>query len=171
MYTSSPNTCTAGSTMRGWRASLANGFEYRCAAKLVRTASLPFSRTFSGRRIAQRRGRGSRADRLALLERKVERLHRLQRALRGAHDDAPVAFEPRVQPLRHAVGLAAPLLGELARLVLLAVRILRVRVPPENQFHRNLQTGDRPLFLSHGTSGLSPVIRDRARARRACRAW
>ena len=35
--------------MRGCRASLANGSLYMCAAKLVRTASLPFSRTFSGR--------------------------------------------------------------------------------------------------------------------------
>jgi len=34
-----------GPIMRGWRASLANGLLYMCAAKLVRTASLPFSRT------------------------------------------------------------------------------------------------------------------------------
>src|SRR6266545_7518776 len=32
-----------GSTMRGCRASLANGRLYRCAAKLVRTASLSFA--------------------------------------------------------------------------------------------------------------------------------
>ena len=41
-----------GSTMRGWRASRANGALYRCAAKLVRTTSPVFSRTFSGRRCA-----------------------------------------------------------------------------------------------------------------------
>ena len=42
--------------MRGWRASRANGALYMCAAKFVRTASEPFSRTFSGRRCAYRRG-------------------------------------------------------------------------------------------------------------------
>ena len=45
LYSSSPSNCATGSSMRGWRASLAKGSLYRCAAKFVRTASDPRSRT------------------------------------------------------------------------------------------------------------------------------
>ncbi|MNT69379.1 hypothetical protein D3C72_2076940 [compost metagenome] len=45
--------------MRGWRASRAKGSLMRCAAKFVRTASEPFSRTLKAARLLYRSGTAS----------------------------------------------------------------------------------------------------------------
>src|SRR6185312_2835574 len=88
---------------------------------------------------------GAGCEILIDLERAAERRRRLARALRRRRYDPAIRRQPRVEPRRHALGIATPEWRQPSREVGRAV--LGIAMAPEKEVHLGRLTAPWPTFL------------------------